>query len=379
MSLISHNCYKIFDRVLIIYGFILRLLIRLAVAVMIICGWPDKTADDRISSRLPKRSVIVRKAIPPSKSFMAETRDHRPGDPKKPDRISPGLPKRSVIVRMPHSESFITETRDHHPGDPKPGKPRCRICLKPLAIIEHRPVEKPIPMDISPFIRRYVVGASNENRPISCLVTGQGEDAVLIMASVHGDETAGTPLVRRMGEYLRRHPEMLEARKVMLLPMVNPDGEKRNSRYNARGVDLNRNFSAANRRNSRRHGFSALSEPETRAIVRAIRQCNPKRVIVLHQPLACIDYDGPGKKLAEHISKYSNLPVRKLGAMPGSLGSYAGVELGIPTITFELPGNLRKMGAEHAWKRYGPALIASILYPGGPELLPVKEHIASEP
>jgi len=327
----------------IIFGLVLRIFILLAVPVMITGGWPGNIADDPVSSGRAKKRVIVRKIIqPPPEAVIIQTRDRPLSGP-----------------------------------DPKPDKVTCHICLKPLVIIDHRPSDKPDRKNLPPLIQRYVVGASNENRPIRCLVIGKGEDAVLIMASVHGDETAGTPLVRRMAEYLRGHPEMLEGRKVMLLPMVNPDGGKRNSRYNARGVDLNRNFAAVNRRNSRRHGFSALSEPETRAIVRAIRQCDPNRVIVLHQPLACIDYDGPGRNLAEHIAKYCNLPVRKLGAMPGSLGSYAGVDLGIPTITFELPGNLRKIGDERAWKQYGPALIASVLYPAGPELPPMREPIAS--
>jgi len=219
------------------------------------------------------------------------------------------------------------------------------------------------PKDDHVPVQQYDVGESNEGRPIRSIVIGKGDDTILIIASIHGNETAGTFLVQYLADYLPRHPDLLEGRKVMILPMANPDGEKRNSRYNARGVDLNRNFSAPNRRNSRRNGRSALSEPESRAIVRAIKQCNPNRIVTIHQPLSCIDYDGPARKLARHVAKHCRLPVRKLGAMPGSLGSYAGVKLGIPTITLELPKNSARFSSEHLWKQYGSVLIASILYP----------------
>jgi len=209
--------------------------------------------------------------------------------------------------------------------------------------------------------RQYTIGVSNENRSIESFVIGEGYDVILIMASIHGDETAGTSLVLRLAEYLREHPITLEGRKVMIMPTVNPDGRERNSRYNSRGVDLNRNFSTGNRINTKENGLFPLSEPETRAIVRAIRQCKPNRIVAVHQPLACIDYDGPGRDLANHIAKYCDLPVRKLGAMPGSLGSYAGLMLDIPTVTLELPQG--KSSSEYLWEQYGAALIAAILYP----------------
>ncbi len=211
-------------------------------------------------------------------------------------------------------------------------------------------------------IQRYIIGVSNENRSIESVVMGQGEDAILIMASVHGDETAGTALAFQLLEYLRKYPIILEGRKLMILPTVNPDGSVRNTRCNSRGVDLNRNFSTGNRVNSKENGLFPLSEPETRALVRAIRQCSPNRIVTVHQPLACIDYDGPGKDLAEHIAKYCDLPVRRLGAMPGSLGSYAGLTLNIPTVTLELPEEA-DADAECLWEQYGAGLIAAILYP----------------
>ncbi|MGD8500628.1 MAG: DUF2817 domain-containing protein [Phycisphaerales bacterium] len=219
------------------------------------------------------------------------------------------------------------------------------------------------------FPARYrIVGTSVQRRPILCLVLGQGPDVTFIMATIHGNEPAGTPLVRRLSRHLRQHPEMLSGRTVVLLSVANPDGMARDSRHNAHGVDLNRNFEAANRINSKESGLTALSEPEARVIRQLILQYNPDRIVTIHQPLACIDYDGPAQMLANHMGQYCSLPVKKLGARPGSLGSYAGVTLGIPIITFEMLRADSQLNSETLWQKYGRALIAAIVYPDRPLL-----------
>jgi len=212
-------------------------------------------------------------------------------------------------------------------------------------------------------VQRRIVGRSVENRPIECIALGQGYDVTLILATIHGNEPAGTPLVEKLAEHLQQNPDLLEGRKVVILPLANPDGMSYNTRLNTRGVDLNRNFAARNRENSSRNGYRALSEPEARAIHTVIHQYGPDRIISVHQPLACIDYDGPAAHLAEHLAEHCDLPVRKLGARPGSLGSYAGLTLRIPIITFELPRDADQFSREALWDRYGPAMLAAVVYP----------------
>jgi len=213
------------------------------------------------------------------------------------------------------------------------------------------------------LVRRYVGGRSVENKPLEYLVLGQGRDVIFILATIHGNEPAGTPLVQRLAQYLRQHPLMLRGRTVVLVPAANPDGRANNRRSNANGVDLNRNFQTANRRDSREFGYKALSEPESRFIHVLIHQYKPDRIVSVHQPLTCIDYDGPAKTLADCMAKYCDLPIRKLGAKPGSLGSYAGETLGIPIVTFELPRDAGRAAPESVWAKYGNALVAAVLYP----------------
>ena len=195
------------------------------------------------------------------------------------------------------------------------------------------------------------------------IVLGDGPDVIFILATIHGNESAGTPLVRRLIRHLQQNRELLTGRTVVLLPVANPDGLANGTRFNARNIDLNRNFIAANRRGDVQGGPDALSEPEARAIHQLIQQYSPNRIVSIHQPLACIDYDGPGQQLANHMAQYCDLPMKKLGAMPGSLGSYAGMTLGVPIITLEMLNNDSDLDSESLWRKYGRALLAAITYP----------------
>ena len=213
-----------------------------------------------------------------------------------------------------------------------------------------------------PF-RNYTVGLSVEKRPIECVVMGSGEDVTFVLGGIHGDEQTGIPIARRLAQHLQQQPLILRNRKIVLMPVANPDGVVYNWRFNARGVDLNRNFHAANRVNKPRYGHKPLSEPEAQAIHWVINQYSPDRIVTLHQPLNCVDYDGPAEHLARHMAKHCDLPVKKLGARPGSLGSYAGETLGIPIITVEFGKDDSKLDPEVLWDRYARMIIAAIEYP----------------
>ncbi len=206
-------------------------------------------------------------------------------------------------------------------------------------------------------------GYSVEDRAIEFHSFGSGSDCVLIIASIHGDEAAGTPLLEALAEHLSGHTELIRPdQRVILVPRVNPDGVARDSRTNMNGVDLNRNFPASNWRDSRANGTGPLSEPESRAIYALIDEVRPVRVISIHQPLRCIDYDGPAQALARAMAESCDLKVRKLGARPGSLGSYVGLELGIPIVTVELPGGASRWSRGKLWDRYGEMLLAAIRF-----------------
>jgi murein peptide amidase A len=216
-------------------------------------------------------------------------------------------------------------------------------------------------------ILTYAAGTSIQGREIECSILGNGHEVIMFIAAIHGNEPAGTPLLEKLGQYLKENTKLLKDRTVIIVPTVNPDGLASYSRSNANGIDLNRNFPARNRINDANFGNESLSEPESRTVNELIEKYKPNRIVSCHQPekvgTGWIDFDGPGEDLAKRFSQYCILPLRKFGALPGSLGSYAGQELGLPIITFEIPINIEGLDSRQLWQKYGLALLATINYP----------------
>lgn len=228
----------------------------------------------------------------------------------------------------------------------------------------HDPVEVNEPVeDALPAIlmETSILGYSVDRRPIERWSFGTGDEPVLIIASIHGNEEAGTPLVYALARHLASNPRSLDGMgRIVIVPQANPDGVVSRRRSNSRGVDLNRNFPTSNFKGSRRHGSEPLSEPESRLLFSLIATEKPRRVISIHQMANCIDYDGPARSLAEAMSAVCELPVKRLGANPGSLGSYVGLELGLPIITLELPRHASFVSEDRLWNEYGDVLLTAI-------------------
>lgn len=206
---------------------------------------------------------------------------------------------------------------------------------------------------------KRVYGYSVEGRELVCHERGHGEGGILFMGAIHGSEGATAPLVEAL---LKRLPKKL-AKPIRVIVVANPDGLLRGDRLNRRGVDLNRNFPADNREEKSRYGTSPLSEPESRALYDLLEQTQPDVIVSVHQPLACVDFDGPpeAETLARRMAAVCDLPVKKLGSRPGSLGAYIGDKLKRSIITLELPP-LAPLDGEKLWARYGAALLEALSF-----------------
>ncbi len=210
--------------------------------------------------------------------------------------------------------------------------------------------------------RPWIEGAESERkRPIprflwdgpqkTPISDDSSPDRVLIVGALHGDEITAVSTVFRWMELLEREPADSEIKKhsYLFIPLANPDGfylDPR-TRTNANGVDLNRNFETkewkkdalrywkvkAGNDPRRYPGKEAASEHETRLVQDWIKEFKPDLIISVHAPYKVVDHDGP----IEFPNAHSPLPVRTLGAFPGSLGTYAGIERNIPVVTPELP------------------------------------------
>ncbi len=210
------------------------------------------------------------------------------------------------------------------------------------------------------------LGYSIQGRSIELITMGHGPVKTLIIATIHGNEDVGTPLVGELVEKLRQQPSLLDSATVQIIPVANPDGMALRIRGNANGIDLNRNFPAENRINNNKNGITGLTEPESNILYDLILRENPDRIITLHQPLVCLDYDGPGESIARSMGRYCDLPVKKLGGRPGSLGSFAGIDQNIPIITVEFRKSDSNLSSTELWQKYGTAMLAAITYPNPP-------------
>lgn len=99
------------------------------------------------------------------------------------------------------------------------------------------------------------VGTSLQNRPIYFLKisdnvnVAEPEPRFKFISSIHGDEVVGYDLLIRMIQLLTseygntmRITELVNNTEIWICPMMNPDGMALGQRYNAAGIDLNRNF-----------------------------------------------------------------------------------------------------------------------------------------
>ena len=208
------------------------------------------------------------------------------------------------------------------------------------------------------------VGKSFEGRPIRIARIGEGPRSIFLFGVIHGNEPTGKEILKRLYYFLKENPMDYIGKRILIMPVANPDGLAKNTRANANGVDLNRNFPTRDwTRNASRKKYAPgsyrASEPEIKILIKIIEEERPDLVVSIHQPLRCINYDGPAMNMAKMLVRYTGLPLKHdIGYnTPGSLGTYAGVEKGISTITIELP---RKVSQDELNKKYLPALVQLI-------------------
>ncbi len=171
---------------------------------------------------------------------------------------------------------------------------------------------------------------------------------IFLMGGVHGDEPLGVQLAKKTLEYLlaeANKPQSDSEVKVpwALVPVLNVDGYRRNSRVNGRGVDLNRNYPARSwspeyTKDRYNPGPHPGSEPEIQAVVEFIKNYKPRLLIHCHSWKPMIVAAGPGAmRDAERLGRSSGYEVvPEIGyPTPGSLSQYGWVDNQIPVICIE--------------------------------------------
>lgn len=223
----------------------------------------------------------------------------------------------------------------------------CRKISDKLASVGYRECSR---LNMQPSGHRSVQGIPLLIKEYPPLGNRQPQARILLVGGTHGDELASISIVFKWMHTLEEHHSGLFHWRIN--PLMNPDGalQPRHQRTNAHGVDLNRNFATPDsesgaalvywrektKQNDRRYpGPYPLSEPETRWLYEEIRDFKPDVVISVHAPYSLVDYDAPNRSNAPR--KIGHLYKNLMGTYPGSLGNYAGMYLGVPVVTLELP------------------------------------------
>lgn len=184
---------------------------------------------------------------------------------------------------------------------------------------------------------------------------------VLIIGGVHGDEPEGVVGARGLLDVFRDNYTL--DLNITLIPEFNPEGILLNTRGNSSKVDLNRNLPTKDwtpvAASERYHpGPSALSEKENQALVAWLQNNKTDFIISLHswKPMLNTNGDIPEAQVISQLTGYTIEP--DIGyPTPGSLGTYAGLENKIPTLTYEIE---RDIQFDHIIKTHVPAIIAGL-------------------
>ncbi|MGQ9829722.1 MAG: M14 family metallopeptidase [Roseiflexus sp.] len=93
-------------------------------------------------------------------------------------------------------------------------------------------------------VQDLIIGLSTQGRPITALRIGDGPIKLVIVGNTHGAPEANTyTLATMLADHFRANPhEVPPSVRLYIIPSINPDGLALSTRFNARGVDLNRNM-----------------------------------------------------------------------------------------------------------------------------------------
>lgn len=149
---------------------------------------------------------------------------------------------------------------------PDPSTLRCSDVEKSLAKLASSSASK---------LKLEKFSESLEKRPIHLVTLGAGPKRILLWSQMHGDEPTHTAVLLDLISYLLRTPAEPLATEIsvnctlLMIPMLNPDGAERYQRFNAQGIDINRDW--------RRQ-----ATPEGRTLLRAAKTLKPQFGFNLH-------------------------------------------------------------------------------------------------
>ena len=187
-------------------------------------------------------------------------------------------------------------------------------------------------------------GSSLEGLPIPVFKTDiKAKKYLYLIGGVHGDEVEGVYVLKELFQWLKMEHSLKDL-PMVVVPILNVDGYKNQTRVNAHSVDLNRNLPTKDwlitcKEPRYNPGPKPLSEPENQFLVKLMEKYRPGLIISFHTWKPILNYNGECKDVAEFLSAYNHYEMASdIGyPTPGSLGTYAVEKHQCPVLTFECP------------------------------------------
>jgi protein MpaA len=183
-----------------------------------------------------------------------------------------------------------------------------------------------------------VIGTSVQGRPIVAWAFGsdRAHRKVLVVGCIHGNECAGLAITSAL-----RQTRVPDGVQLWIVPEMNPDGTAADTRQNAHGVDLNRNFPfrwAPISDPTYYSGPYATSEPETRAAMRFVQRIRPAVTIWYHQHMDLVDLSGGDRGVARRYALLAGLRPTCLTFLSGEETAWSNHSFpGTTSFVVELP------------------------------------------
>ena len=187
-------------------------------------------------------------------------------------------------------------------------------------------------------------GTSLEGHTIPVFKTDiKASKYLYLMAGVHGDEVEGVYVLKELFNWLKNE-HSLKDMPIVVIPILNVDGYRAQSRVNAHLVDLNRNlptkdWTPEQTQAKYNPGTKALSAVENQFLVKLLDKYKPGMIISFHTWKPILNFNGDCQDIAEYLHTFNKYEMAgDIGyPTPGSLGTFGVEEYNSPVLTFECP------------------------------------------
>ncbi len=209
-----------------------------------------------------------------------------------------------------------------------------------------------------------LLGRSYDGRPIFVTRLGDPDGPrVLVFGCIHGNEPAGIAVALAL-KHVRTGDD------VWIVPDLNPDGVAAGTRQNARGVDLNANWSSewqggGSPGDVYYGGPYPFSERETHIARNLILRIHPRVTIWYHQHMNVVWAFGPSTRAGAIYARVSGMQLYHQHWLPGTATNWQNHHLpGTAALTIELPAGA--LSLQQIRRHIRAVLIVARLSPGFP-------------